>query len=87
MVGLRPPFSDEVGEMTSYRITDGVLAAIADRLAAVTPERGGALLAADGLVHLFVEDTHGDYTGSIPCSPATGDSGHPLGEPLGDERH
>src|SRR5664280_1381478 len=46
------------------RLTDGVLRAIEQRLASVPPERGGALMAAGGLVHLLVEDTQGCYSGA-----------------------
>ncbi|MGE3288171.1 MAG: ThiF family adenylyltransferase [Pseudonocardia sp.] len=57
--------------MRTYRFTDGVLEQIEQRLAEVPPERGGALLAVGGLVHHFVEDTHGDYTAaSWDISPA-----------------
>ena len=44
------------------RITDGVLTAICARLAAPAPERGGALMAIGGLLHLVVEDNCGRYT-------------------------
>jgi len=46
------------------RLTDGVVAALEVALARRMPERGGALLAVDGLVHLFVEDTAGRYSGA-----------------------
>ena len=44
------------------RVTDGLVDAILGRLAAVPPERGAALLAAGGLVHLLVEDTSARYS-------------------------
>lgn len=44
------------------RLTDGVVAALEVALARRMPERGGALFAVDGLVHLFVEDTAGRYS-------------------------
>jgi molybdopterin/thiamine biosynthesis adenylyltransferase len=46
------------------RLTDGLMEAISDRLAAVIPERGGAILAAGGLLYLLIEDTSGRYTES-----------------------
>lgn len=46
------------------RLTDGVLSAIETRLAGVPPERGGALLASGGLLHLLIEDTSGSYSGA-----------------------
>jgi Prokaryotic homologs of the JAB domain len=46
------------------RLTDGLIAAIRDRLAAVPPERGGAILACGDLLHLLVEDTSGRYSGA-----------------------
>lgn len=46
------------------RITNGLIAAINDRLAAAVPEKGGAILAAGGLLHLLIEDTSGRYTDS-----------------------
>lgn len=48
----------------SIRLTDGVISALQARLAAVPPERGGALLAVGDLVHLFVEDTAGRCSGT-----------------------
>lgn len=50
--------------MRPIAFTDGVMTAIYKRLAAVAPERGGALLAVGGLVHLLVEDDVGDYSGA-----------------------
>jgi molybdopterin/thiamine biosynthesis adenylyltransferase len=44
------------------RVTDGLVSAILGRLAAVPPERGAALLATGGLVHLLVEDTSARYS-------------------------
>ena len=44
------------------RITDGLLSGIIDRLLAVAPERGGAILAAGDLLYLLVEDTVGRYS-------------------------
>jgi molybdopterin/thiamine biosynthesis adenylyltransferase len=44
--------------------TDGVLTAIDQRLAAVAPERGGALLATGRLVHLLIEDDVASYSGA-----------------------
>ena len=46
------------------RLTDGLISAIDERLAAVPPERGGAILATGGLLHLLVEDTSGRYSGA-----------------------
>ena len=44
------------------RVTDGLVDAIHSRLAAVPPERGAALMAIGGLVHLLVEDTSARYS-------------------------
>ncbi len=44
------------------RTTDGLVDAIFGRLAAVPPERGAALLATGGLIHLLVEDTSARYS-------------------------
>jgi molybdopterin/thiamine biosynthesis adenylyltransferase len=44
------------------RITDGLLSGIIDRLLAVAPERGGAILAVGDLLYLLVEDTSGQYS-------------------------
>jgi molybdopterin/thiamine biosynthesis adenylyltransferase len=44
------------------RVTDGLVDAVHGRLAAVPPERGAALLAVGGLVHLLVEDTQARYS-------------------------
>jgi molybdopterin/thiamine biosynthesis adenylyltransferase len=44
------------------RVTDGLLSAVSDRLLAVPPERGGAILAVGDLLYLLVEDTSGRYT-------------------------
>jgi molybdopterin/thiamine biosynthesis adenylyltransferase len=44
------------------RVTDGLVGAILGQLAAVPPERGAALLATGGLVHLLVEDTSARYS-------------------------
>jgi molybdopterin/thiamine biosynthesis adenylyltransferase len=44
------------------RVTDGLIDAILGRLAAVPPERGAALLATGGLMHLLVEDTSARYS-------------------------
>ncbi|GAB3988980.1 hypothetical protein GCM10029978_112790 [Actinoallomurus acanthiterrae] len=46
------------------RFSDGVVTAIRERLCAVPPERGGALLAVGSLIHLLVEDTSGRYSGA-----------------------
>jgi molybdopterin/thiamine biosynthesis adenylyltransferase len=46
------------------RMTDGLLSGINSRLAAVPPERGGAILACGDLLHLLVEDTSGRYSGA-----------------------
>jgi len=46
------------------RLTDGLVNAIDDRLAAVPPERGGAILGCGDLLHLLVEDTSGRYSGA-----------------------
>lgn len=43
-------------------ITDGLIDAIGERIASVPPERGGALLGFGNLVHLLIEDTHGEYS-------------------------
>jgi molybdopterin/thiamine biosynthesis adenylyltransferase len=45
------------------RFTDALLDAVNTQLASFDPERGGALLAAGGLVHHLVEDVDGAYTG------------------------
>ncbi len=45
------------------RFTDALLDAVQTQLAAFDPERGGALLAAGGLIHHLVEDVDGAYTG------------------------
>ena len=52
------------GDVTSapVRVTDGLIDAILARLATIPPERGGALLAAGGLVHLLVEDSSARYS-------------------------
>lgn len=60
------------------RVTDGLIDAILARLATVPPERGGALLAAGGLVHLLVEDSSARYSRtswdiSIALSAAVGE--------------
>ncbi len=44
------------------RVTDGLVDGVRARLAAVPPERGAALLAVGGLVHLLVEDTSARYS-------------------------
>ena len=58
------PASQSEGDVTStpVRVTDGLIDAILARLATIPPERGGALLAAGGLVHLLVEDTSARYS-------------------------
>jgi molybdopterin/thiamine biosynthesis adenylyltransferase len=43
-------------------VTDGLVGAILGRLAVVPPERGAALLATGGLIHLLVEDTSARYS-------------------------
>lgn len=50
---LRPPL---------VRFTDGLLRAIAEDLASVPPERGGAILGYDETGHLLVTDTFGAYS-------------------------
>ena len=56
--------SQSEGDVTSapVRVTDGLIDAILARLATISPERGGALLAAGGLVHLLVEDSSARYS-------------------------
>ena len=58
------PTGQSEGDVTSapVRVTDGLIDAILARLAAVPPERGGALLATGGLVHLLVEDSSARYS-------------------------
>jgi molybdopterin/thiamine biosynthesis adenylyltransferase len=52
-------------------ITDSVLDHIEKSLAAVPPERGGALLSAGNIIHYLVEDTEASYTSvSWDISPA-----------------
>jgi molybdopterin/thiamine biosynthesis adenylyltransferase len=46
------------------RVTDGLVDAIHSRLATVPPERGAALLAIGGLIHLMLEDTAARYSGA-----------------------
>jgi len=66
--GVQPvsvmPTGQSEGDVTGapVRITDGLVDAILARLATVPPERGGALLAAGGLVHLLVEDSSARYS-------------------------
>lgn len=58
-----PPGQDKVDlTIAPIRATDGLIGAILGRLAAVPPERGAALLATGGLIHLLVEDTSAHYT-------------------------
>jgi molybdopterin/thiamine biosynthesis adenylyltransferase len=49
---------------TPVRVTDGLVDAIRSRLAAVPPERGAAVLAIGGLMHLMLEDTAARYSGA-----------------------
>ena len=66
--GVQPvsatPADQSEGDVTSapVPVTDGLIDAILARLATVPPERGGALLAAGGLVHLLVEDSSARYS-------------------------
>lgn len=60
------------------RVTDGLVGAIRSRLAAVSPERGAALLATGGLNHLLVEDTSARY------SSASWDISAALSETVGE---
>ena len=60
------------------RVTDGLVSAILGRLAAVPPERGAALVAAGGLIHLLVEDT------SARCSRASWDISAALSQTVGE---
>jgi molybdopterin/thiamine biosynthesis adenylyltransferase len=59
MPAVRPGMNPTVPPI---RITDGLLSAISSRLAAVPPERGGAILATGELLHLLVEDSSGRYS-------------------------
>jgi molybdopterin/thiamine biosynthesis adenylyltransferase/proteasome lid subunit RPN8/RPN11 len=62
MTAMRP--GQDKADLTSapIRATDGLVGAILGRLAAVPPERGAALLATGGLIHLLVEDTSARYS-------------------------
>lgn len=60
------------------RVTDGLVEAVLGRLAAVPPERGGALLATGGLVHLLLEDSSARY------SQSTWDISHALSATVGE---
>ncbi len=51
-------------DVVTVQMTDGLMAAVRDRLAAVPPERGGAILACGDMLHLLVEDTSGRYSGA-----------------------
>jgi molybdopterin/thiamine biosynthesis adenylyltransferase len=55
--------SRPVLDAVTVQVTDGLMAAVRDRLAAVPPERGGAILACGDLLYLLVEDTSGRYSG------------------------
>lgn len=44
------------------RLADGFLAAVTEHLAALPPERGGAILGFGGTAHLLVSDTFGEYS-------------------------
>lgn len=50
--------------MELVAFTDGLISEIANALASVPPERGGALLAAGALAHGFIEDLDGEYSAS-----------------------
>lgn len=66
--GVQPvsamPTGQFEGDVTGapVRVTDGLIDAILGRLAMVPPERGGALLAVGGLLHLLVEDSSARYS-------------------------
>ena len=60
------------------RLTDGLVDAVAGRLAAVSPERGAAVLAIGGLAYLLVEDTSARY------SPASWDISTALSATVGE---
>lgn len=60
------------------RVTDGLVSAILGRLAAVSPERGAALLGTGGLIHLLVADT------SARCTRASWDVSNALSATVGE---
>ncbi|MDA8322460.1 MAG: ThiF family adenylyltransferase [Actinomycetota bacterium] len=62
MTARIPEASTSGPEAAIIRLTDGLVNAIIDRLAAVHPERGGAILSCGDLLHLLVEDTSGRYS-------------------------
>ena len=74
------PPGQEKADLTiaPIRVTDGLVSAILGRLAAVPPERGAALVAAGGLIHLLVEDT------SARCSRASWDISAALSQTVGE---
>jgi molybdopterin/thiamine biosynthesis adenylyltransferase len=49
--------------LPTVRLTDGLLREFEMRLASRAPERGGVILGTGSLLHTFIEDDHGNYSG------------------------